>query len=252
MAGSYRISEHLMWQGAGLRVGPKDLDRPRLPLMVNQMSDERAVEILRHVVDLLRVRGYASLRLDEVAALSRTSKATLYRRWNSKASLVASALSDPRSGGWAIDFPNTGSLLGDLHAGLDLRGDQMSQLTMLTAAVHFALLHDEDLGTELRRRGGLALMGSLQQVIERAVDRGEIAADHPVLEVLPTLIVAPAILQPLVAGSALAPERLHDLADDVLGTLLGLPRHRADHAQPPRSEAPEPMSGCPLPASSES
>jgi AcrR family transcriptional regulator len=216
--------------------------------MVNQMSDDRAVEILRHVADLLRVRGYASLRLDEVAAVSRTSKATLYRRWRTKASLVAAALSDPRSGGWAIEFPDTGSLLGDLHAGLDLRSDEMNQLTLLTASVHFALLHDEELGTELRQRGGHSLIDGLRHVIDRAVDRGEIAVDHPVLEILPTLIIAPAMLQPLVAGSALNPEKLHALIDEVLGTLLGLRRLRADHTQPAAgTAAPDPPASISLP-----
>src|SRR3954465_11667192 len=77
----------------------------------------REAEILEAALDVLGEVGYDRLTMDAVALRAKASKATLYRRWNGKVSLVIDALhhghrhEDPEGG--AID---TGSLRGDLIA----------------------------------------------------------------------------------------------------------------------------------------
>ena len=51
--------------------------------------------------------------MDAVATQAKASKATLYRRWNNKVSLVIDALLTTKA---APEVPDTGSLRGDLLA----------------------------------------------------------------------------------------------------------------------------------------
>ena len=50
--------------------------------------------ISRAAIELLAEQGYDRLSMESVAERAQTSKATLYRRWSSKAELVAAAISD--------------------------------------------------------------------------------------------------------------------------------------------------------------
>src|SRR3954452_2336471 len=85
--------------------------RPRL-------EGARAREVLETALQLLGEVGYDKLTLDEVAARARASKATLYRRWSSKADLVAEAMGAMH--GEELR-PDTGNLHDDLHALADSR-----------------------------------------------------------------------------------------------------------------------------------
>ena len=62
----------------------------------------------------VRETGYEGLTLDAVAARAHVSKATLYRQWTGKATLVAHALK--RIGQPIAQTANTGSLRGDFAA----------------------------------------------------------------------------------------------------------------------------------------
>ncbi|MGZ4512890.1 MAG: helix-turn-helix domain-containing protein, partial [Mycobacterium sp.] len=66
--------------------------------------------ILEATRDLLAVGSYAELSMEGVAARARVGKKTLYRRWSSKAPLVADAVVDAYGRGGSFDVPNTGDL----------------------------------------------------------------------------------------------------------------------------------------------
>src|ERR1700760_2442025 len=77
----------------------------------------RDPEILAAALDVLVETGYDGMTIDMVAARARAGKATLYRRWASKAELVVDAVRCMKGG--AVDLehlPDTGSLRGDLIA----------------------------------------------------------------------------------------------------------------------------------------
>ena len=57
-----------------------------------RVEGDREGEILDATLELLLDAGYDRLTMDAVAARARASKATLYRRWSTKASLVVDAL----------------------------------------------------------------------------------------------------------------------------------------------------------------
>lgn len=56
----------------------------------------REVELLDVTLQLLQENGYDRLTVDAVAATARASKATVYRRWPSKAELVLAAFTEGR------------------------------------------------------------------------------------------------------------------------------------------------------------
>jgi AcrR family transcriptional regulator len=72
----------------------------------------RELEFLEVTLQLLQQHGYERLTLDAVAATARASKATVYRRWPSKAELVLAAFIEGVR--QVAVVPNTGSLRGDL------------------------------------------------------------------------------------------------------------------------------------------
>ena len=62
------------------------------PAVRPRVEGEREQEILDATLEVLADVGYDRLTMDAVAARAKASKATLYRRWNDKASLVVDAL----------------------------------------------------------------------------------------------------------------------------------------------------------------
>jgi AcrR family transcriptional regulator len=77
---------------------------------------ERVVNlVLRAAAKELTRVGYAHLRVEDVAARSGINKTTIYRRWPTKAELVAAALREVAAKTAPID---TGTLRGDLRESL--------------------------------------------------------------------------------------------------------------------------------------
>jgi AcrR family transcriptional regulator len=117
--------------------------RPRRP------DGERQQAILRATYDLLGEVGYQGLRVDAVAARARASKATLYRHWPSKASLVADAVRACKNS--AEDIPDTGSLRGDLLTWFRVIADSIGgEQGPLMAGLFMAMYRDPELAAELR------------------------------------------------------------------------------------------------------
>jgi AcrR family transcriptional regulator len=77
----------------------------------------RDAEILDATLDVLAETGYDGMTLDQVAARAKAGKATLYRRWPSKAELVIDAIACMKKDALSPDsLPDTGTLRGDLVA----------------------------------------------------------------------------------------------------------------------------------------
>jgi AcrR family transcriptional regulator len=142
-----------------------------------RVEGEREAEILDAAVELLNQVGYDRLTMDAVAAQAKASKATLYRRWSTKAALVVDAILRSKE---TLQAPetDTGSLRGDLvamscgHGGLT---DERTSQTM--AGVVTALHHDPDFAQEFRSRVVQPKLEVARRIFERARARGEITAD---------------------------------------------------------------------------
>lgn len=149
------------------------LGSPAPALTRPRVEGERVLEIHEAVVEVLVEVGYDKLTFDQVAARARAGKATLYRKWPTKAALVVDAVQATICPG-VVERPDTGSLRSDLVLGACQQGGLTSGLPGLLGAVMPALHRDEELMREFRQRFIEPMASGLRDVFVRAQLRGEI------------------------------------------------------------------------------
>lgn len=179
-------------------------------------SERSHVAIVRAALELLVEVGYARLTMEQVQRRAGVGKATIYRRWTSKADLVKDAI---RHFSAELPLPDTGSLREDYAAiaaaAVAIAQDRNAALLMprlLAEASGDAELHAIFYAqlVEPRRR-------VLRTALERARDRGELRADAD-LELAIDMLAGSIIYRFLITGGDLAPAAAR--APDVLETLL--------------------------------
>jgi AcrR family transcriptional regulator len=140
-----------------------------------RIEGDREQEILTATLDVLADVGYDRLTMDAVATRARASKATLYRRWNGKVSLVIEALLSQKG---PAEFADTGTLRGDLLETFCGMGGLTDERQMaILGAVITAIARDADFA-EAWRRDFLAPKVALgRSIFERARERGEVRED---------------------------------------------------------------------------
>ena len=137
----------------------------------------REEEILDATVAVVAELGYDRLTMDAVATAAKASKATLYRRWSTKAELVVDAISRAKGCPMPEDV-DTGSLRGDLVSMACGDGGFTDEMPMSVVAGLLTALHrDADLQKAFRERFLAPRNELTNKVYERAVRRGEIAPD---------------------------------------------------------------------------
>jgi AcrR family transcriptional regulator len=140
-----------------------------------RIEGEREQEILDATLDALADVGYDRLTMDAVATRARASKATLYRRWNGKVSLVIEALMSQKGPEVA---PDTGTLRGDLLETFCGMGGLTDERQMsILGAVITAIARDADFAEAWRTEfiGPKVAIG--RAIYERAQERGEVRSD---------------------------------------------------------------------------
>ncbi|MBA2533033.1 MAG: TetR/AcrR family transcriptional regulator [Nocardioidaceae bacterium] len=156
-----------------------------------RVTGDREGEVLDAAVRVLADVGYDRLTMDQVAAEAHASKATLYRRWSTKAELVVDAVSRGKGLPDPTVIPDTGTLRGDLVATACGKKGWTAELPMsVLGGVMTALHTDEELSTAFRERFLAPRMQVTRALFERARTRGEIPADVDldlVYTVLPAL-----------------------------------------------------------------
>ncbi|MFF7249122.1 TetR/AcrR family transcriptional regulator [Embleya sp. NPDC008237] len=187
----------------------------------SRLTPEREAEIHVATLDLLRTTGYAALTMEAVAARAKASKATLYRQWQSKPRLVAAALRHNKR--MSLVGLNTGSLRGDLHETARRVAHGAAPDTALLAAMAHAILGDPELGLAVRETIVHPEGVVLDQVIARAVARGEIAPDNPAVGLLAHLLIGAVTGRPLIEGCIADEEYLHRYIDAVVLPVLRRP-----------------------------
>lgn len=190
------------------------------PVRRPRIKDERAAEMYEAVLDLLREVGYEALTMEAVAARTRSSKATLYRLWGSKAVMTARALEyglPPK-----VEVIDTGSLRGDLHLLADLADeDSMRQDSALTWGVGRALFGDPELMKAFREVVITPRMEVFHDTLRRAVLRGEVPADRPALEFIEQAWIGAMVARPLLADTPMTPHDLKRYIDALILPALG-------------------------------
>ena len=190
--------------------------RPRDPTRDTALLDTTAALLAEH--------GYDGFTVADVAHQARASKATVYRRWPSKADLVVAALLHATAEHGTA--PDTGTLRGDLFALTRQMTNAMAERGRLFTIVIGQLRHDAELSaafrTEiLRRRTEL-----IAEVFDRARARGEMSAERDTA-LLRDLIPAVIFYRLAVIGELPAPGVIIGLIDDaVLPMALGSRSHQ--------------------------
>ena len=120
--------------------------------------------------------GYGALTIDAVSQRAGTSRTVVYRRWATKAELVEAAIVHiGRSG--QMETPDTGSVREDMLA--VLRHANEKRLGLSALMVVFMGGYFQETGTtpaDLRRLVVGERASVLEEILEHAVARGEVAA----------------------------------------------------------------------------
>lgn len=132
--------------------------------------------ILAATLALFAEDGYAGLSIEGVAARAGVGKATIYRRYSSKAQLVVDAVHV--CAGITEDLPDTGDLRADLTRMLDalmnlLRGD-LGPVLMAFAAER---IRYPALDEEFKRSVIGAKRAHIRHLLASAIERGDLAPD---------------------------------------------------------------------------
>jgi AcrR family transcriptional regulator len=150
-----------------------------------RVEGDREQEILDAALEVLAEVGYDRLTMDAVAQRAKASKATLYRRWNSKAKLVVEALARMKS---VPVTPDTGDLRTDLLTAFCGMGGLTDHDTTATfGAVVTAVTTDPEFAAEFREQVVGPKSQMSRTVFERARDRGELRADLDLDLIVPAL-----------------------------------------------------------------
>ena len=134
----------------------------------------REAEILAVTLRLLQEHGYDRLTVEAVAGAARASKATVYRRWPSKAELVLAAFTEGIR--QVAVPPNTGTLRDDLVSMGDAICEQGNQHASTIRAVLLEASRHPALNDALQHQFLDQREALMRHILQQAVDRGEICA----------------------------------------------------------------------------
>lgn len=170
------------------------MTEPAIPVVARRgrpRSERSHRAILDAANELLQERGFADLTMDDVAQRAGVSKATIYRRWSTKGTLVFEAFSEDFLARQLL--PNTGSVRGDLLAALRawIRTVQGTVTGRTLVGLIAEVQRDPELSEVWRDRFVGRVRTHHRVMIDRAVERGEVSAD-----------VDPEVLLDLIFGSA--------------------------------------------------
>ena len=152
-----------------------------------RVEGDREEQILDAALGLLLELGYDRLTMDAVARDAHASKATLYRRWESKPALVIDALLRAKSAPHP-PAPDTGNLRQDLLDTFCGASGLASQVnTGVLAALTTAISTDEEFAALFREKFVEPKVAITRAIYERAIARGEIDASVDVDVIGPAL-----------------------------------------------------------------
>jgi len=178
-----------------------------------RIEGDREQEILQATLDVLAEHGYDRLTMDAVATAAKASKATLYRRWNGKISLVIDALLSQKQ---PAEVPDTGTLRGDLMAtycGMGGFGDARAVSTF--TSVLTAMVRDQEFAEAYRRDVLGPKVAASNTIYTRALERGELA--HGVdLSILAPALAGIVLHRFFVLGEQPSEERIGRIIDQII------------------------------------
>jgi AcrR family transcriptional regulator len=173
----------------------------------------REAELLAVTLRLLQQEGYDGLTVDAVANIARASKATVYRRWPTKAELVLAAFIEGVR--QVAVAPETGTLRGDLLRLGEVICDQACSHASTMRAVMVEVSRNPALNDVMQHQFLEQRKALFKHVLGQAVDRGEIdaaAVSEDLWDVMPGYL----IFRSIFSGRAPSRHTVQSLVDDVV------------------------------------
>ena len=174
--------------------------------------------IIDAAIDVLVRDGYDRLSMEGVAAAAGVGKATVYRRWSSKAELVIDAMAALKP---AIDTIDTGTLEGDIELMVVASCSPHSQrLLQVMVSICSALPREPELLEAFKTRFTEPRIARITAMLERARNRGELGPDIDVAiaaSLVPSLMLQRALMTGQPAGRGYAEQIVGSVLLPVLG-----------------------------------
>jgi AcrR family transcriptional regulator len=173
----------------------------------------REAELLAVTLRLLQQEGYDGLTVDAVAATARASKATVYRRWPTKAELVLAAFIEGIR--QVAVAPETGTLRGDLVALGETICEQARTHAGTMRAVLVEVSRNPALDDVMQHQFLDQRKALFERILGQAVDRGEIdaaAITEDLWDVMPGYL----IFRSIWSGRTPTRRTVEALVDDVM------------------------------------
>ncbi|BBY03166.1 TetR/AcrR family transcriptional regulator [Mycobacterium seoulense] len=179
--------------------------------------------ILAATRELLAAGSYAELSMEGVATRAKVGKKTVYRRWSSKAPLVADAVLDAYGRGSSFEVPNTGDLRADLrcwlveHAEFIADPASAALVRALIAAAAASTFDSQALDQQLSVPQHAGLLARLRL----AADDGQLQADADI-DAVANALIGTLLLRLLSRTRATRPltTEFDGLLDAILGGIL--------------------------------
>ena len=181
--------------------------------------------ILNASIDLIREVGYDAVTMEGIAARAGVGKATVYRRWSSKETLVAEALQQIML---AVPIPNGGSTRGDLQLimGTTLKMYQDPATLALLSGLVAAMARSEMIATAMRSGFVATWRDAVRTLLERGMARGDVRRDTDV-QLAIDMLAAPMFYRFLITGAAIDEPLVRDVVELVMRALAP---HEPNHS----------------------
>jgi AcrR family transcriptional regulator len=178
-----------------------------------RVEGDRELEILSAALEVMADVGYDRLTMDAVATRAKASKATLYRRWKTKADLVIEAILATKGPTVIPDNGNLRQDLLDMFCGLGgmTEPKTINLLGSLITAIH----RDEEFAAAYRRDFVGPKIEAARTIYQRAQERGELRSDIDV-ELLSAALPGIVLHRVYILGELPTPELIAKVIDQII------------------------------------
>ena len=188
------------------RLVSRDPGRPRSP--------EAHAAILTAAIELVREVGFDAVSIEGIAARAGVGKATIYRRWDGKETLVAEAITHLMRN--AMQPPDTGTTRGDVTALMRvIKGMYADPATpLLLSGLVAAMARSEPIALAVRGGFVASWRNAMRVVLRRGIARGDVRATD--IELATDLLAGPALHRALIGGKRIDDRFMRGVVDVVL------------------------------------
>lgn len=178
--------------------------------------------ILTATRELLTTGSYSELSMESVAARAGVGKKTLYRRWSSKAPLVAEAVLEAYGGSGSFPVTETGDVRADLQGWLDEHAEFLAEppnAALVRALIAAAAARPAD-GADLYRQLSAPQLEGVLTRLRHAVADGELRADAD-LDAVADALIGTLLFHALTHPGDRGARRFDGLLDALLDGVAG-------------------------------